>query len=101
MVAAVKSAPDGTGAGASRVYQNIQFLMAKMDQWVHDYTIRKQCSRTGLDIASCSGCRELRPQHLTSTLHQRSAPVSAPHAHELPRALRAHMEEIVAILERM
>lgn len=103
MVAAVKSAPDGTGAkgASSGVYQNIQFLMTKMDQWIHDCVIGQRCPRTGLDIVSCSGCEERRPQHFSIPLRRGPIRVVTPHAHELPRALRAQMEEIVAILERI
>lgn len=104
MVTAVKSAPEGTGTKevAVGVYQSIHFLLTQMDQWIHDHVIRKQCSKTGLDIVSCSGCKEELPQHFSApprTTHRRNK--LTPHAHELPLALREQMEEIVTALQRI
>lgn len=107
MVTAVESAPEGTGEGmgaegvSAKAYQNIHFLMTKMDTWIYDCVIEQRCPRTSMKIESCSGCKELVPQHLSIPLRTNRKDIVAPHAHELPRALRAQMEGVVAILERI
>ena len=105
MVTAVKSAPEGTGTekAALRAFHNIEFLMGEVKTMLYGHAIEKRCFKTGLDIASCSGCREISQHHISSvpahTSHARV--LVAPHAHELPRALRDRMEEVITILTRI
>lgn len=102
----VKSAPDGTGVGKATIvaFHKMQLEIKKMEAMLYQHTIEKRCFRTGLDIESCSGCKEMHPQHLKSNsvpTHKPHGWVVAPHAHELPQALRDEVEEVITILIQM